>query len=115
MASKFIFATVGLVVLEILFASKINVNFDLSSYDDKIRVNTVFGTGLATTTDSPGLIGEINAPVDCVYDEAENYLYLTDVNGGGLLRKLAVALDGLNPNDLQYSKLFGVKTVFYRC
>ena len=83
--------------------------FGLSSYDDKIRVTTVFGTGRATTTDSPGLIGEINTPIDTVYSVDENYLYITDQNGGGLIRKLVVTSEGVAASSLQ---LYGVKTVF---
>jgi len=44
-----------LAATEFLSASNVvNLNIDLSSYDDKIRVNTVFGTGRIVTTDSPG-------------------------------------------------------------
>jgi hypothetical protein len=64
----------------------------LSSYDDKIRVTTVFGTGRVATTDSPGLIGEINTPTDLIFDATENYLYITDFNGGGLIRKIVVTI-----------------------
>ena len=84
-------------------------NVGLSSYDDKIRVTSVFGTGRATTTDSTGLIGEINNPVDLVYDVNENYLYITDLNGGGLLRKLAVTEAAVTGT---FDALYGVKTVF---
>ena len=80
----------------------------LSSYDGKILVNTVFGTGHATTTDSPGLIGEINNPIACNYDYTENYLYLTDMNGGGLIRKLAVTDKFASP----FNRRFDVKTVW---
>ena len=79
-------------------------NIELSSYDDKVRVNTVFGTGRQATTDSTGLIGEINNPIDAVFDSTENYLYLTDQQGGGLLRKLTVTSSA--------GTLYGVKTVF---
>ena len=78
----------------------------LTSYDDKIRVTTVFGTGRAATTDSPGLIGEINTPIDSVFDSSENYLYLTDLNGGGLIRKLTVSTSAVS------TSLYAVKTVF---
>jgi hypothetical protein len=81
----------------------------LSSYDDKIRVTTVFGTGRVATTDSPGLIGEINTPTDLVFDATENYLYITDFNGGGLIRKLVVTTSGFT-TDL--TSLYSVKTVF---
>jgi hypothetical protein len=83
--------------------------FGLSSYDDKIRVTSVFGTGRQQTTDSPGLIGEINTPIDTVYSVDENYLYMTDLNGGGLIRKLVVTSDGVASSGLV---LYGVKTVF---
>ena len=76
----------------------------LGSYE----VTTVFGTGRATTTDSPGLIGEINHPMDSVFDSTENYLYLTDQNGGGLIRKLAVTSTTW---DL-YTRIYSVMTVF---
>ena len=85
-----------------------NQRMDLSSYDGKIIVNTVFGTGHATTTDSPGLIGEINNPIACNFDFTENYVYLTDMNGGGLIRKLAVTTRFSSPFDEQYA----VKTVW---
>jgi len=81
---------------------------ELSSYDDKLVVNTVFGTGRAATTDSPGLIGEINTPIDSIFDSTETYLYLTDMNGGGLLRKLAVSSAYTTP----FTSLFSVKTVW---
>jgi hypothetical protein len=83
-------------------------SLELSSYDDKIVVNTVFGTGRAATTDSPGLIGEINTPTDSIFDSTENYLYLTDMNGGGLLRKLAVTSAYTSP----FTSLYSVKTVW---
>ena len=86
--------------------------FGLSSYDDKIRVTTVFGTGRAATTDSPGLIGEIKTPIDTVYSVDENYLYITDQNGGGLIRKLVVTNDGITSSDVSLTVLYGVKTVF---
>jgi len=70
------------------------------------KVTTVFGTGRAATTDSPGLIGEINTPVDSVFDLSQNYLYLTDQNGGGLIRKLAVTSAAV------FSQIYAVKTVF---
>jgi hypothetical protein len=80
----------------------------LASYDDKIRVQTVFGTGRATTTDTTGLDGEINNPFDNIFDPTENYLYLTDQNGGGIMRKLAVTNRFTTP----YSARYFVKTVF---
>ena len=55
----------------------------MSSYDDKIRVNTVFGTGRVVTTDSPG-----NLIIQLIV--SENCLYLTDMNGGGLMRTVNV-------------------------
>ena len=70
------------------------------------KVTTVFGTGRAATTDSPGLIGEINTPFDSMFDSTQNYLYLTDHNGGGLIRKLAVT------SATAYSQIYAVKTVF---
>ena len=79
------------------------------NYDDKASVTTVFGTGRATTTDSPGLIGEINTPMDAIFSVDENYLYLTDLNGGGLLRKLVVTNSGVSISSLP---LYGVKAVF---
>ena len=91
------------------FVELVRSKFGLSSYDDKIRVTTVFGTGRAATTDSPGLIGEINTPIDTVYSVDENYLYVTDQNGGGLIRKLVVTREGVAASSLQ---LYGVKTVF---
>jgi DNA-binding beta-propeller fold protein YncE len=75
-------------------------------------VTTVFGTGRATTTEAPGLLGEINAPFDIVFDSSENYLYMTDQNGGGLIRKLAVTSDALITGDSNFYSLYGVKTVF---
>ena len=57
----------------LFFPLIIDVKF--TSYDDKIRVTTVFGTGRVATTDSPGLIGEINTPIDSVFDSSQNYLY----------------------------------------
>ena len=82
------------------------IEIGLTSYDDKIRVTTVFGTGRAVTTDSPGLIGEISAPIDNVFDSTESYLYLTDQNGGGLIRKLSVT------SSTAFSQIYAVKTVF---
>ena len=73
-----------------------------------VVVDTVFGTGHATTTDSPGLAGEINNPIGAVYDLTENYVYLSDNNGGGLIRKLAVTQAYAPPFQGQYY----VKTVF---
>ena len=84
----------------------------VSSYDDKARVTTVFGTGRAVTTDSPGLIGEINTPTDAIFSVDENYLYLTDLNGGGLLRKLVVTNSGISNSDVNFNSLYGIKTVF---
>jgi hypothetical protein len=78
----------------------------LTSYDDKIRVTTVFGTGSTATTDSPGLIGEINTPIDTEFDSTLSYLYLTDLNGGGLIRKLSVTAS------TAFSQIYAVKTVF---
>ena len=83
-------------------------NIDLSSYDDKILVNTVFGTGRAATTDSTGIIGDINRPTSAVYSRDENYLYITDLNGGGVIRKLAVTKSFASP----FSVIYSVKTVF---
>jgi hypothetical protein len=77
-------------------------------YLPEINVVAVFGTGRATTTDTVGLNGEINAPIDSIYDPTENYLYLTDQNGGGLIRKLAVT----NQYSAPYSSIYFVKTVF---
>ena len=74
-------------------------------HDCTVMVTAVFGTGRATTTDTVGLNGEINTPVDSIFDPSENYLYMTDQNGGGLIRKLAVAAF---LSVTQYS----VKTVF---
>jgi hypothetical protein len=71
-------------------------------------VETVFGTGRATTTDSPGLAGEINNPTGAVYDFTEKYVYLSDNNGGGLIRKLAVTDDFTS----QFTQQYSVKTVF---
>jgi DNA-binding beta-propeller fold protein YncE len=73
---------------------------------EAIRVTTVFGTGRAVTTDSPGLIGEINNPIDSVFDSTQSYLYLTDQNGGGLIRKLAVT------SSTAFSQIYAAKTVF---
>jgi hypothetical protein len=70
------------------------------------KVTTVFGTGRAATTDSAGLIGEINTPIDSVFDSSQNYLYLTDQNGGGLIRKLAVT------SVTTFSQIYAMKTVF---
>jgi len=56
----------------------------VSSYDDKIRVNTVFGTGRIVTTDSPGKL-IIQLIVSKIF-----FVYLTDMNGGGLTRKRSV-------------------------
>jgi len=81
-------------------------SISLESYDEKIRITTVFGTGRATTTDSTGLIGEINTPIDNVFDSTQNYLYLTDQNGGGLIRKLAVT------SSTAFPQIYAVKTVF---
>jgi hypothetical protein len=71
-------------------------------------VTTVFGSGRPTTTDTVGLDGEINSPIDAIFEPTENYLYMTDRTGGGLVRKLAVTN--------QYSGIFTakyfVKTVF---
>jgi len=78
----------------------------LSSYDDKIIVNTVFGTGRSATTDSIGLIGEINSPLDIIFDSTETYLYMSDMAGGGLIRKLSVT---------SANSLYSVKTVFTGC
>jgi len=75
-------------------------------YDDKIRVTTIFGTGRAATTDSTGLIGEINTPIDNVFDLTQSYLYLTDQNGGGLIRKLSVT------SSTAFTQIYAVKTVF---
>ena len=80
----------------------------LTSYDDKVVVRTVFGTGRPATTDSIGLLGEINTPTDIEFDTTETYLYMTDLNGGGLLRKLAAASNYGSP----FTSLFSVKTVF---
>ena len=77
-------------------------------YDDKIVVTTVFGTGKATTTDSPGLNGEVNTPYDNIFDLSEAYLYITDKNGGGLIRKLAVT----DKYSAPFTSLYAVKTVF---
>ena len=82
---------------------------DLSSYDDKMRVTTVFGTGRFATTDSPGLIGEVNAPTDLIFDATENYLYITDQNGGGLIRKLVVTTSGASTG---LTQLYSIKSVF---
>ena len=68
----------------------------------------MFGTGRATTTDTVGLNGEINSPIDSIYDPTENYLYLSDQNGGGLIRKLAVTNQYSSP----FASIFYVKTVF---
>jgi len=84
-------------------------DISLSSYDDKIRVTSVFGTGRVATTDSPGLVGEINVPTDLIFDATENYLYITDHNGGGLIRKLVVTNSGIS-SDL--TSLYGIKSVF---
>jgi len=73
---------------------------------DKIRVTTIFGTGRAVTTDSTGLIGEINTPIDNVFDLTQSYLYLTDQNGGGLIRKLSVT------SSTAFTQIYAVKTVF---
>jgi hypothetical protein len=73
---------------------------------EAIRVTTVFGTGRAATTDTAGLAGEINTPIDSVFDSSQNYIYLTDQNGGGLIRKLAVT------SSTAYSQIYAVKTVF---
>jgi hypothetical protein len=73
-------------------------------------VQTVFGTGRATTTDSPGLHGEINTPTDSIFDSTENYLYLTDQNGGGLIRKLAVTVLPIATNVI--ATPYASKTVF---
>jgi len=75
-------------------------------YNDKIRVTTIFGTGRAVTTDSPGLIGEINTPIDNVFDSTQSYLYLTDQNGGGLIRKLSVT------SSTAFSQIYAVKVIF---
>ena len=83
----------------------------LSSYDDKIRVTTVFGTGRAATTDSRGLIGEINTPIDLIFDATENYLYITDKAGGGLIRKLVVA-NSPSAFTTDLPSLYSVKTIF---
>jgi len=77
-------------------------------YLPDINVVTVFGTGRATTTDTVGLNGEINSPIDSIYDPTENYLYLSDQNGGGLIRKLAVTNQYSSP----FASIFYVKTVF---
>ena len=73
---------------------------------EAIRVTTVFGTGRAATTDTAGLAGEINTPIDSVFDSSQNYIYLTDQNGGGLIRKLAVT------SSTAFSQIYAVKTVF---
>jgi hypothetical protein len=73
-----------------------------------IYVGQIFGTGRASSTDSPALLGEINAPIAAVFDATENYVYLTDMNGGGLIRKLAVTSNYSTPFTTQYF----VKTVF---
>ena len=78
------------------------------SNNPKILVDTVFGTGRAASTDSTGLLGEINSPRAAVFDKSENYIYLTDYNGGGLIRKLAVTSNFTTPFKAKYS----VKTVF---
>jgi hypothetical protein len=65
--------------------------------------------GRGTTTDSTGLIGEIQSPTDLVYDVNEDYLYITDLNGGGLIRKLAVTEAAVTGT---FDALYGVKTVF---
>jgi DNA-binding beta-propeller fold protein YncE len=73
-------------------------------------VSTVFGNGYPITTDSPGLIGSVNNPSGAVYDKTENYVYVSDFNGGGLIRKLAVSPSNWqSPFTLQYD----VKTVFF--
>jgi hypothetical protein len=65
------------------------------SYDENIVVTTIFGSGRASSTDSPGLSGEVNTPIDVAFSADENYLYITDQNGGGLIRKLAVTSAGV--------------------
>jgi len=55
------------------------------------------------------LIGEVNTPIDAVFDATENYLYITDMNGGGLIRKLVVTYEGTT-SDLP--SLYSVKSVF---
>ena len=75
---------------------------------NRIIVNTVLGTGRASSTDSIGTLGEINSPYAAVFDRTENYVYLTDMSGGGLIRKLAVTSQFDQPFDQKYS----VKTIF---
>jgi len=76
--------------------------------DTLVEVVAVFGNGIATSTDSLGLIGSVNTPFDSIFDVTESYLYMTDQNGGGLLRKLAVAPPFVNPFNLIYTP----KTIF---
>jgi len=96
-----------LVVIGILgsFAERAQyISPELSSYDAAIQVRNVFGSGFAKTTDSPGLIGEVNNPVGLIWDINEQFVYTTDKNGGGLIRKL-IAVD---PKDIAPDR-FGSK------
>lgn len=68
-----------------------------SSYENGILVDRVFGSGRATSTDAPGLNGEINSPIDVAFDETSNYIYLTDQQGKGLIRKVGVTNDVVAP------------------
>ena len=102
-------------MLALFLLVRVCLSVYLSSYDDKIRVTTVFGTGRAQSTDSPSLIGEINHPTGCVLDLTQNYLYLTDQNGGGLIRKLVVTFSGVLTSDNYFNAIYGVKTVFAGC
>ena len=65
---------------------------ELSSYDSEVVVSVAFGSGYARTTDSPSLLGEINNPIGLVWDVNEQFIYSTDHNGGGLIRKF-IAVD----------------------
>jgi len=76
--------------------------------DTLVEVVAVFGNGIATSTDSLGLIGSVNTPFDSIFDVTESYLYMTDQNGGGLLRKLAVAPPFVNP----FNQIYTPKTIF---
>ena len=63
----------------------------LENYADPIIINTVFGTGRTTSTDSPGLLGEIFYPIGLTFDVTETYLYATDNSGGGAIRKITAS------------------------
>ena len=76
-----------------VFGERIHyVSPELASYDSQITIRNTFGTGKPQTTDSPGLIGEVNNPIALTWDLNEQFIYTSDKNGGGLIRKL-IAVD----------------------